>query len=385
MVTILFRLWNGWRRNAIAPAVALLLLAGCNQSGRPGSEAPDYSSRSASVQAATVAPDQALDGSSTLYAVIPGDTVYGVAERFGVPTRTLIDTNGLKPPFKLTTGQALRVPARQEHVVQPGESLFGIARIHSVDQSSLARLNRLSPPYRLEAGQRLALPGKVEGHDLPPDDDIVVPGTTTMAATSSGSGSTAGAMTVEELPAPTSAAPEAAPTAASPEPPDAEFMDLPLPPEEAAVEPAAEPLPEEQIAAIPSPPPLDEGEFMWPLNGKIVSRFGPKNDGLHNDGINIAAPRGTRVVAAENGVVAYAGNELRGFGNLLLIRHADGWVTAYAHNEKLLVNQGDKVTRGQAIARVGSSGNVSSPQLHFEIRRGAEPVDPLKHLASQGT
>jgi murein DD-endopeptidase MepM/ murein hydrolase activator NlpD len=136
--------------------------------------------------------------------------------------------------------------------------------------------------------------------------------------------------------------------------------------------------------AVPEPPPRADSKFMWPVNGKIISRFGPKDGGLHNDGINISAPRGTRVVAAENGVVAYAGNELRGFGNLLLIKHADGWITAYAHNDQLLVQKGDKVVRGQAIARVGSSGNVSSPQLHFEIRRGAEPVNPMKYLGTQG-
>ena len=134
----------------------------------------------------------------------------------------------------------------------------------------------------------------------------------------------------------------------------------------------------------PEPAPRAGATFLWPANGKIISRFGSKPGGLHNDGINIEAPVGTSVVAAENGVVAYAGNELRGFGNLLLIRHADGWITAYAHNDKLLVKRGDSVKRGQVIARVGSTGNVSSPQLHFEIRKGTEPVDPLKYLRAQG-
>ena len=124
--------------------------------------------------------------------------------------------------------------------------------------------------------------------------------------------------------------------------------------------------------------------FLWPVTGKVVSEFGPLSDGLHNDGINIAAPRGTPVRAAENGVVVYAGNELRGFGNMLLIRHADGFVTAYAHNESLLVARGDTVERGQIIARVGSSGNVDSPQLHFEIRVGTDAVDPREYLGSSG-
>jgi murein DD-endopeptidase MepM/ murein hydrolase activator NlpD len=104
---------------------------------------------------------------------------------------------------------------------------------------------------------------------------------------------------------------------------------------------------------------------------------------LHNDGINIAAPKGTPVRAADNGVVVYVGNELRGFGNLVLIKHADNWVTAYAHNETTLVSRGDKVKRGQAIARVGNSGSVAEPQLHFEIRQGTRAVDPMGLLDPQ--
>ena len=102
--------------------------------------------------------------------------------------------------------------------------------------------------------------------------------------------------------------------------------------------------------------------------------------GQFNDGINIAAPLGAAVRATDNGTVAYAGNELRGFGNLLLVKHADGWISAYAHNNELLVKPGDRVRKGQTIARVGATGSVASPQLHFELRRGKSPVDPQKHL-----
>ena len=112
--------------------------------------------------------------------------------------------------------------------------------------------------------------------------------------------------------------------------------------------------------------------------------FSATDGGTHNDGINIAAPLGTPVRAADNGVVVYAGNELRGFGNLLLVRHADGWVSAYAHCDALLVKRGDQVKRGQVIARVGQSGSVAAPQLHFELRKGAEAVDPLGELGPQG-
>lgn len=120
---------------------------------------------------------------------------------------------------------------------------------------------------------------------------------------------------------------------------------------------------------------------MWPVSGKLISGFGPKPGNLRNDGINISAPAGSPVRAAENGVVAYAGNELRGYGNMLLVRHDGGWVTAYAHNSKLLVELGAVVARGEVIARVGESGNVDRPQTHFELRRGDKAVDPRAYLS----
>jgi murein DD-endopeptidase MepM/ murein hydrolase activator NlpD len=128
-------------------------------------------------------------------------------------------------------------------------------------------------------------------------------------------------------------------------------------------------------------PPRSGRTFSWPVRGRVLAGFGPTPDGLHNDGINIAARAGAPVIAAENGVVVYAGSELKGFGNLLLIRHADGWMTAYAHLDKALVKKGQKVTKGQAIGTVGSTGGVSQPQLHFEIRRGTQAVDPAKFLS----
>ncbi|MDF1624957.1 MAG: M23 family metallopeptidase [Parvibaculaceae bacterium] len=132
---------------------------------------------------------------------------------------------------------------------------------------------------------------------------------------------------------------------------------------------------------LDTPPPAT-GEFIWPAEGRIVSRFGPKADGLHNDGVNIAVPEGTPVRVAQSGVVAYAGNELRGYGNLLLVRHSNGWMTAYAHNGELLVQRGATVTKGQTIALAGRTGSVQSSQIHFEIRRGSQAMDPLKVMSS---
>jgi murein DD-endopeptidase MepM/ murein hydrolase activator NlpD len=153
----------------------------------------------------------------------------------------------------------------------------------------------------------------------------------------------------------------------------------PTPPTQTAqIEPPApaKPVPD----GDPLPALRPDSPFIWPVDGKVVSRFGPAKDNQRNDGINIAAPVGAPVKASAPGTVAYAGNELRGFGNMVLLRHADGWVTAYAHNSSLLVEKGDTVGQGQTIARVGSSGNVDTPQLHFELRKGTKAVDPLKVL-----
>jgi murein DD-endopeptidase MepM/ murein hydrolase activator NlpD len=120
--------------------------------------------------------------------------------------------------------------------------------------------------------------------------------------------------------------------------------------------------------------------FRWPARGRIIASFGETN-GVKNAGINIALPQGTPVKAAESGVVAYAGNEVKGQGNLVMIRHADGWVSIYANNSELKVKRGDEVKRGQVVALSGQTGDVPSPQLHFELRKGSMPVDPVAHLS----
>jgi murein DD-endopeptidase MepM/ murein hydrolase activator NlpD len=131
---------------------------------------------------------------------------------------------------------------------------------------------------------------------------------------------------------------------------------------------------------LPAPEPMSGNSFRWPVQGRIISEFGTKPDGGHNDGINVAVPLGTSVKAAENGVVAYAGDELKGYGNLVLIRHSNNWVSAYAHNDEILVKRGDQVRRGQVIAKAGRTGQVNQPQLHFELRKGSRPVDPTKYM-----
>ena len=166
-------------------------------------------------------------------------------------------------------------------------------------------------------------------------------------------------------PAPAASRPEVAstPTAPAVAPPS---------PQRAAEPPAS--------SSASEPAARGSGSFLWPVRGRILGAYGSRGDGTHNDGINIGAPRGASVQAVDAGVVAYTGNELRGYGNLILIKHLNGWISAYAHCDKILVKRGEKVARGQLIARVGSTGNVSEPQLHFELRRGQHAVDPREFL-----
>jgi murein DD-endopeptidase MepM/ murein hydrolase activator NlpD len=139
----------------------------------------------------------------------------------------------------------------------------------------------------------------------------------------------------------------------------------------------------EAAKADPAPAVLPHGaNFSWPLNGRILAGYGAGPDGSRNDGISIAAPHGAPIAAVEAGTVAYAGNELRGYGNLILIKHTDGWISAYGHCDELLLKKGEQVHRGSVIAKVGATGYVNEPQLYFELRRGKQPVDPRQFLAT---
>jgi murein DD-endopeptidase MepM/ murein hydrolase activator NlpD len=145
------------------------------------------------------------------------------------------------------------------------------------------------------------------------------------------------------------------------------------------VAPAADATTTQSIPVKPVQQPAEEkADFRWPARGRVISGFGSR--GGNGDGIAIAVPEGTPVKAASDGVVAYAGEELKGYGKLVLVRHDNGYVSAYAHNGELNVKRGEKVSRGQTIAKSGATGNVTSPQLHFELRKGSTPVDPTKYL-----
>ena len=268
------------------------------------------------------------------YVIRRGDTVYGVAQQNGVSTRALIDWNNLRPPYLLVPGQTLRMPQSRDYTVQRGDSVYAISRRFGVDMTTIVRLNNIPSPYTIHVGQRLQLPANAG------------PGTQ-VARTAAPSGEATTGATAN-----------------------------------VSARPTAKPATPSRVVSVPRPPARAGKEFVWPVEGRVVSSFGSKTGGRHNDGVNIAAPKGTPVRAAENGVVAYAGKEIRGFGNLLLIKHDGGLITAYAHAETLLVTRGDVVTRGQVIAKVGKTGGVDNPQLHFEVRRGTKAVDPGQFLPS---
>ncbi len=411
----------------IAAALVLLpLLSACQQ--RTGGLAP--------VTTVGNSPDSA--GGAVI--VGRGDSAYILSRRYNVPLRDLIEANRLSPPYTLEIGQRLVLPTSRQYIVQKGDTLYGISRMHNVDVSELTRINGLSAPYAVQAGQPLRLPGG--GGGGVPAGNIAVAEAPEATPSSAGPvvGPVVGTAPVKqvsrgsiqaaELPPPGSASGGPAP-AVPPAPAPAGIAAAPLPgskpavaqdqggvayqpgqaptslrvpgqkpsvtaeaipaPVPVPVEPqpvpqaAPQPAPSQELAVAPPPkaepvPPKSSGRFLWPVKGKLISSYGPKPDGLHNDGLNIAAAKGTPVVAADNGVVAYAGNELRGFGNLLLVKHADGFITAYAHLDRIDVERGATVKRGQAIGTVGQTGSVTSPQLHFELRKGSQAVDPRDRL-----
>lgn len=277
-----------------------------------------------------------------IHVVTPKETVYALSRMYGVPVRSLLVLNKLNPPYLLQTGQKVRIPPQRTHVVAKGETVYAISRQFDVSLTELVRLNGIKKPFTIVTGQTLLLPDTQR---------------TTVATE-----------------APTSEGDAALSEKDNTRGRQSQLAETRPPAKRVVLPPSTN---------IPEPRKLSRYGFLWPVRGKVISRFGPKAKGLHNDGINIAAPRGTPIRAAQHGVVAYSGNELRGFGNLILIKHAKGYMTAYAHASKILVKRGARVRRGEIIGRVGSSGSVAGPQLHFEIRRGRRPVDPLRYLSRQ--
>lgn len=310
------------------------------------------------------------EGSAGVHTVSSGETVSSIARRYDIVMRDIVIANDMSAPFRLVPGQRIRLPPPRQYKARPGDTVYSVSRLFGVSSTELSALNHLSPPYGLRSGQVLKLPSAASQSQT---EDTV-----RMAAL-----------------------PQAAPVVAEPLASPSSVVRPGKKPvyrfagkEYGRVEESEKPAlnaPEEkpqirQVSAAAKAkisaqtPKRASSRFLQPVNGRVVSSYGSKPGGLHNDGINIAAARGTAVQAAENGVVVYAGDELKGSGNLVLIRHEGRWMTAYAHMDSIKVKRGDVVKRGQAIGTVGSTGSVDSPQLHFEIRRGTEAINPERYI-----
>jgi murein DD-endopeptidase MepM/ murein hydrolase activator NlpD len=359
-------------------------------------------------QPETAATAAALPGSTVT--VGPGMTLYAVARANNLSVSQLAAANGIKPPYSVHTGQVLRIPAGgaaktasadsippdnssfaepestpvapppgmpiksnssvsaqggsgEMHQVASGETLFSLGRKFGVSPYVIADANGLPHDVQLTVGQTVKIPAGGAG-----TAPVVAKATAPKSETADANAQTAPKSVSEDVVAMPQPVPEADQAATAGEVGA-----------EAAVETAAK----AETKQITEQAPVDGLAGMrWPVRGKIISGFGPKANGLKNEGINIAVPEGTSIRAADGGVIAYAGNELKGYGNLILIRHENGYVTAYAHAKEIFVKRGDTVKRGDVIAKAGQTGSVSSPQLHFEVRKGATALDPMKFLPS---
>jgi murein DD-endopeptidase MepM/ murein hydrolase activator NlpD len=320
----------------------------------------------ATVPPRSVAAARPAAQNGTTIIVGTSDTLDTLSRRYNISPTAILQANGYKGPRAVSPGQQLIIPrqtaaaaapankpvaatnaAPSTHVVNRGDTLLSIAHRNHVPLAELAKANSLDPQAKLKLGMKLIVPGAKTAAVAPAAQPI----------------------------------PGAQPATAMP--PATKLAAVTGDPQQKARLAQATTTP----AEVPAETPIKASEatgalptFRWPVRGKVITSYGAKTNGKANDGINLAVPEGTPVKAAEDGVVAYSGNELKGYGNLVLVRHSNGYVTAYAHASELLVKRGDTIKRGQTIAKSGQSGEVGSPQLHFEIRKGSSPVDPLQFL-----
>lgn len=267
--------------------------------------------------------------------VAEGENPYAIAQKYSTSVRDIIDVNDLEPPYILRVGDKLILPTTKYHTVQEGDNLYKISRMYDMNINELIEINNLKEPYSIATGSKLKISNvilaqknidkavstkkKVEEADLALDDSK-----NNLSANKDDN--------------------------------------------------------KGNVIADNAKIVHKDNKFTWPVVGKIISNFGPKSGGLYNDGINIKAKESTPVKASEDGMVAYVGNELRGYGNLIIVKHYGGWISAYGHLKEAKVKIGSKVKKGEDIALVGATGNVSSPQLYFGIRKGREAVNPQSYL-----
>jgi murein DD-endopeptidase MepM/ murein hydrolase activator NlpD len=366
-------------------------------------------------QPAEVAAKPAVVPKSGRIRVQPGMTLAGIAKTNGVSVEELAKANGLKKPYWVSAGTVLLVPGvvnptaprttlqaqKQQveeqgtslaveeeinatpkkvvastgaHTVGSGETLYSLGRKYGVTPFAIAEANGLARDASLSVGQNVKIPGasakvasaapKLAAKPKQVEEEVITDEEPQVFAKPAKK-----KLVIEEEPKQEA---EVAETK----------VEEPVVEEKVAEAPVKKELKLKEPKVETAAPAAQALALRWPVRGKVISEFGPKSGGLKNEGINISVPEGTSIRAAESGVVAYAGNELKGYGNLILIRHDGGYVTAYAHAKELIVKRGDKVKRGDVIAKAGQTGAVSSPQVHFEVRKGASALDPNKFLGS---
>jgi murein DD-endopeptidase MepM/ murein hydrolase activator NlpD len=310
----------------------------------------------------------------TRITVGPSDNLDSLSQRYGVPSSAILTANGLSSSSQVASGKEIVIPvfdagSRSTHVASTAQPKFRLVETPKPSTQKVAE--------KAEGAKQRVRPGMAS----------------TALKERSGAQQVASARPISRGAAEkaTPARPAPRVVVASAEPQSLKAVapaPAPVPaaqPSRAAA-PTQAPAPQPQVAAAPASAPAAEPEqtgalgtdFRWPARGRVIAGFGA-NGG--NEGINIALPEGTPVKATEAGTVTYAGSEVKGYGNLVLIRHDNGYVSAYAHNGALSVKRGERVKRGQVIATSGQTGNVTSPQLHFELRKGQAPVDPTTYLS----
>ena len=253
---------------------------------------------------------------NNIYKVRKGDNLFSISRRFNTSIQELIKVNKIQEPYKIFPNQSIFIPLNQKHKVIKGETLYSISRYYETTVFTLAKYNNIKNVNNIKVGKELIIPKKREKIKKNKKKKW-----------------------------------------------DSNFKTKQIDKNK-----------NETIRDTQS------SKFIWPVKGKLLSKYGKSKEGFYNDGINIDSKKGTKVISSKAGKVIYCGNEIPGYGNLILIKHSKNWITAYAHLNEVFTEKGKKVIRGETIGSVGNTGNVRSPQLHFEIRKGKESVNPLKLL-----
>ena len=338
-------------------------------------------------------PNNKSENNSDEIIVQKGDTLYSISKKNDVPLRDLIENNNLEPPYALKVGSALKIPSPNYHESREGDTLYSISRMYDMKVNDLIALNNLKFPYSIYPGDKVKVTkksGENKNIEIKKGDKNIQ-----LASESKPKNEKSSFKPSEEK------AKEISEKNHSKEiekygfkPSEVRAMEINnknnatnSKTAQNIINPTKNEIVETKLSINK---PIDKdalkkianktNRFSWPVRGDVISKFGPKSAGLYNDGINIKAPEGQAVGASEDGIVAYVGNELKGYGNLVIIKHSGGWISAYAHLKNSLVERGQKINKGQKIGNVGNSGKVKFPQLYFGLRKGRDAVNPESYL-----